>query len=61
MVKTRFGAETFFTWQEGYAAFSFSRSHRARIRDYVKNQKMHHKDNMTWDEWEETDEPVPDK
>ncbi len=61
MVTAEFGSQPFFKWQEGYAAFSFSRSHRTRIIDYVTNQKQHHADNETWLEWEETDVPVPGK
>ena len=32
-----------FTWQKGYGAFSYSRSHIDRVYNYVKNQKEHHK------------------
>jgi len=32
-----------FEWQEGYAAFSVSRSIIPRIMDYVRNQREHHK------------------
>ena len=32
-----------FTWQIGYGAFSISRTHIERIKNYVANQKQHHK------------------
>ena len=32
-----------FRWQEGYGAFSYSRSHIDRVYHYIKNQKEHHK------------------
>jgi REP element-mobilizing transposase RayT len=32
-----------FYWQEGYGAFSYSRSHIDRVAKYVMNQKEHHK------------------
>lgn len=32
-----------FKWQEGYGAFSYSRSHINRVYHYVMNQKKHHK------------------
>lgn len=32
-----------FRWQEGYGAFSYSRSHIDRVYQYVLNQKEHHK------------------
>ena len=31
-----------FQWQEGYGAFSYSRSQLPRIYDYIENQKAHH-------------------
>jgi putative transposase len=31
-----------FSWQEGYGAFSYSRSHVDRVIDYIKNQENHH-------------------
>ena len=60
LVHDRFGADTFFRWQEGYAVFAFSRSHRERVIRYVQNQKHHHESGQLWPEWEETDEVVPD-
>ncbi len=32
-----------FRWQEGYAAFSYSRSQVAAVAAYVQNQEEHHK------------------
>jgi putative transposase len=32
-----------FYWQEGFGAFSYSRSHVQRVINYIKNQKEHHK------------------
>lgn len=32
-----------FSWQEGYAAFSVSKSNEAVVGDYVRNQAEHHK------------------
>lgn len=32
-----------FTWQEGYAAFSVSRSSLASVVEYIENQEEHHK------------------
>ena len=31
-----------FKWQEGFGAFSYSRSHLDRIVKYIRNQKEHH-------------------
>lgn len=32
-----------FNWQEGYGAFSYSRSHVPRVINYVLNQEHHHR------------------
>jgi putative transposase len=32
-----------FKWQEGYGAFSYSRSHIDRVYHYIQNQEEHHK------------------
>jgi putative transposase len=32
-----------FSWQEGFGAFSYSRSQLGRVIDYIKNQELHHK------------------
>lgn len=31
-----------FSWQEGYGAFSYSRSQRDRVINYIMNQEQHH-------------------
>jgi len=31
-----------FAWQEGYGAFSYSKSQRTIVIDYIKNQETHH-------------------
>jgi len=32
-----------FKWQEGYGAFSYSKSHVQNVIDYIKNQEEHHR------------------
>ena len=32
-----------FRWQEGYAAFSVTRSSDAGLQDYIRNQEVHHR------------------
>jgi len=32
-----------FEWQEGYGAFSYSKSHVNRVINYIFNQENHHK------------------
>lgn len=32
-----------FSWQEGYGAFSYSKSHVGAVVDYINNQEEHHK------------------
>lgn len=32
-----------FRWQEGFGAFSYSRSHIDRVYKYIENQKEHHR------------------
>ena len=32
-----------FGWQNGYAAFSYSRSHRDNVISYIQNQEEHHR------------------
>ena len=31
-----------FSWQEGYGAFSYSKSQLPRVIQYIKNQQIHH-------------------
>ena len=32
-----------FSWQEGYGAFSYSKSHISHVAKYIENQEEHHK------------------
>ena len=32
-----------FSWQEGYGAFSYSKSHVPRVIKYIQNQEIHHR------------------
>lgn len=32
-----------FSWQQGFGAFSYSKSHVDRVIEYIKNQKNHHR------------------
>ena len=32
-----------FNWQEGYGAFSYSRSQVSMVADYIQQQQLHHK------------------
>jgi REP element-mobilizing transposase RayT len=32
-----------FSWQEGFGAFSYSKSHVNAVINYIKNQEVHHK------------------
>jgi len=32
-----------FSWQDGYGAFTYSRSHVDRVYKYIENQERHHK------------------
>lgn len=40
-----------FEWQEGYGAFSYSKSHVNRVIDYIFNQENHHKKESFQDEY----------
>ena len=40
-----------FAWQEGYGAFSVSRSHMGPIAEYIQNQEQHHKSTSFKDEF----------
>jgi REP element-mobilizing transposase RayT len=46
--------EGYFRWQSGYAVFSVSQNHVARVTEYIRNQKHHHATGKTWKRWEET-------
>jgi putative transposase len=41
-----------FSWQEGYGAFSYSRSQMDRVYNYVMNQKKHHEKQPFLEEYE---------
>ena len=32
-----------FSWQEGYGAFSYSKSHISQVANYIETQEIHHK------------------
>ncbi|MHC1704961.1 MAG: IS200/IS605 family transposase [Tenuifilaceae bacterium] len=40
-----------FAWQEGYGAFTYSRSQLDNVYQYIKNQEVHHKENSFKDEY----------
>ena len=40
-----------FNWQEGFGAFSYSRSHLDTVISYVQNQQRHHKKHSFHDEY----------
>lgn len=42
-----------FAWQEEYYAASVSKSHVKRVRDYIRNQEIHHSSQTLDDEIEE--------
>jgi REP element-mobilizing transposase RayT len=52
-VKSKGGLLEKFKWQNGYGAFSISMSHMERIRNYIANQKDHHKKTSFKDEFRE--------
>jgi len=40
-----------FSWQEGYGAFSYSKSQKPRVIKYIQNQEEHHKTRTFRDEY----------
>ena len=40
-----------FQWQEGYGAFSYSKSHVENVYNYILNQKVHHQRKAFKDEY----------
>jgi putative transposase len=42
-----------FQWQEGYGAFSYSRSHIDKVIQYIANQQEHHKKISFLDEYKD--------
>ncbi|MFB9075945.1 IS200/IS605 family transposase [Flavobacterium procerum] len=41
-----------FAWQEGYGAFSYSRSHVPNVIRYIENQEQHHKKETFLEEYQ---------
>lgn len=42
-----------FQWQEGYGAFSYSRSHLPNVIEYIENQELHHRKKSFIQEYKE--------
>ena len=42
-----------FRWQEGYGAFSYSRSHVIKVINYILNQEKHHKKQTFLEEYQQ--------
>lgn len=42
-----------FSWQEGYGAFSYSKSHVDAAIDYIRNQEVHHRKKTFIEEYHE--------
>ena len=42
-----------FAWQEGYGAFSYSKSHVPNVIRYIQNQETHHKTQTFLDEYQQ--------
>lgn len=42
-----------FRWQEGYAAFSYSKSQIPRVFQYIKNQEKHHQKKTFQEEYQD--------
>lgn len=42
-----------FEWQEGYGAFSYSKSHLGNVISYIENQEQHHKKKTFLEEYRE--------
>jgi len=42
-----------FQWQEGYGAFSYSKSHVSAVVNYILNQEAHHKKKTFMEEYKE--------
>jgi REP element-mobilizing transposase RayT len=40
-----------FSWQEGYGAFSYSKSHISQVATYIETQEKHHKKNTFLEEY----------
>jgi putative transposase len=48
--KEKFTPQTF-RWQEGYGAFTYSKSHIDAVYKYIQNQKQHHQKQTFLDEY----------
>jgi putative transposase len=46
-------APAIFRWQEGYGAFSYSRSHVQAVTDYIMNQEEHHRKKTFLEEYQQ--------
>jgi putative transposase len=42
-IKEKKWVNSLFSWQEGFGAFSYSRSQTSNVVDYILNQREHHK------------------
>lgn len=42
-----------FSWQEGYGAFSYSKSELPKVIQYIRNQEEHHKKRTFIEEYED--------
>ena len=40
-----------FAWQEGYGAFSYSKSQADKVINYINNQEQHHTKQSSYDEY----------
>lgn len=52
MITHKVGHDGPFRWQEGYGAFTITKSDVPRIRQYIQNQEAHHHGNTLQTEWE---------
>lgn len=52
-LKSRFSFLSTFAWQEGFGAFSYSKSQAASVVNYVLNQKEHHRKKTFEEEYKE--------
>lgn len=43
-----------FSWQEGYGAFSYSKSHVENVIRYIQNQEVHHRKESFLEEYKRT-------
>jgi len=50
-IKSKGFCATPFAWQDGYGAFSYSKSHVPDVIRYIQNQETHHKKQLCLDEY----------